>query len=88
MQQVLDRLGIAKVNPGASDGEWIETAGEQLVSYSPIDGQEIARVRLADAAAYERVVSRSVEVFEQWRMIAGAQARPHRARDRRRAAPA
>ncbi len=67
-RQLLDRLGIAEVNPGASDGEWVETAGEELVSYSPIDGQEIARVRLADAAAYERVVSRSVVVFEQWRM--------------------
>ncbi len=66
---MLDRLGIAAVNAGASDGCWIETDGaKELVSYSPIDGSEIARVRLADVDAYERVMKTSVETFARWRM--------------------
>ena len=52
VSEMLHRLGILPVNAGASDGEWIETDGaKELVSYSPIDGSEIARVRLAGAAA-------------------------------------
>jgi aldehyde dehydrogenase (NAD+) len=66
---MLHRLGIAAVNAGASDGDWIDTDGaKELVSYSPIDGGEIARVRLAGAAAYEQVLKTSVETFERWRM--------------------
>jgi len=56
---ILERLGIGAVN--------LEGAKE-LVSCSPIDGREIARVRLADAAAYERVLTKSVATFERWRM--------------------
>ena len=68
-RRLLDRLGIAAVNAGASDGEWIETdAAKELISCSPIDGGEIARVRLAGVAAYERVIAKSVETFERWRM--------------------
>ena len=69
VRQILDRLGIAAVNAGASDGDWIETdSAKELISYSPIDGGEIARVRLAGVAAYERVLAKSVETFERWRM--------------------
>ena len=67
---MLERLGIADVNAGASDGEWIETPGaKEFVSYSPIDGTEIARVRLAGVAEYERVMKASVETFARWRMV-------------------
>jgi aldehyde dehydrogenase (NAD+) len=68
--ELLDRLGIAAVNAGASDGQWIDVHGDakELISYSPIDGAEIARVRLAGPAEYERVLAKSVETFERWRM--------------------
>ncbi|HTP85423.1 MAG TPA: aldehyde dehydrogenase family protein, partial [Bryobacteraceae bacterium] len=66
---MLERLGIADVNAGASDGAWIDSpAAKELVSYSPADGSEIARVRLAGAAEYERVMKASVETFARWRM--------------------
>ena len=44
----LDRLGIEPVNPGACAGEWIDTRGAETASASPVDGREIARVRLAE----------------------------------------
>jgi len=69
VRQILDRLGIRAVNSGASAGEWMDTPGaKELISLSPIDGSEIARVRLAGSAACERVIAKSVETFERWRM--------------------
>jgi aldehyde dehydrogenase (NAD+) len=69
VRQILHRLGVQAVNSGASAGEWMDTpAAKELVSQSPLDGSEIARVRLADSVVYERVISKSVEIFERWRM--------------------
>ena len=59
VRQILERLGIAAVN---------QEGAKELVSHSPIDGSEIARVRMADSAAYERVIAKSAETFERWRM--------------------
>jgi len=67
---VLARLGIAEVNPGACAADWIEQHGSaELVSYNPHDGRPLARVGMATAADYERVVENSVEVFQRWRML-------------------
>jgi aldehyde dehydrogenase (NAD+) len=60
---VLERLGIEPVNSIAATGE------SDIVSINPATGQELARVRLATAGDYEKVVSQSIEVFERWRML-------------------
>jgi len=70
IQQILERLGIEGVNSGACHGEWIaQPSGGDLVSISPNDGSEIARVRMAGADDYERVAGRAAEVFYRWRML-------------------
>jgi aldehyde dehydrogenase (NAD+) len=67
---VLERLGIEPVNSGACGREWIlSPGGPTIASVNPADGQELARVRLASAKDYERIVSESTEVFERWRMV-------------------
>ncbi len=67
---ILDRLGIRPENSGACVGEWIERpSGAELVSYSPIDGAELARVRMAGEADYEAIVSRAHETFLRWRTL-------------------
>ncbi len=67
---ILDRLGIRAENSGACAGEWIERpSGGELVSTSPIDGAELARVRMAGEADYEEVVRRTHETFLKWRML-------------------
>lgn len=67
---VLSRLGVQPVNSGACWGEWIENpSGGELVSYSPGDGSELARVRMAGEEDYERVVAEAARAFESWRMV-------------------
>jgi L-aminoadipate-semialdehyde dehydrogenase len=67
---VLERLGIKPVNSGACGREWMAASGgSTIASVNPADGQELARVRLASAKDYERIVSESSEVFERWRMV-------------------
>ena len=71
--EILNRLGIAAVNPGASTGastgEWIPTRGAELISYSPIDGQELARVKMAERQDLETVMAAAAKAFEHWRMM-------------------
>jgi len=64
---ILDALGIAADNPGAFDGSWIETHGPEIISINPATGEELARVRSAEAADYERCAASAQTAFEQWR---------------------
>lgn len=67
---VLDRLGIQPGNSGACGKEWIaRPTGGDLVSESPIDGAELARVRMAGEQDYESVVRQAHETFLKWRMV-------------------
>ena len=65
---VLDRLGISEQNSGVSTGATpIQASGEELISYSPVDGSEIARVRGASEEDYEHALGKAREAFLQWR---------------------
>ena len=66
---LLERLGIRPVNSGASHGEWLTTAGPELVSTNPATGEPIARVRQATAADYEMVVTAATRAFDAWRVV-------------------
>ncbi|HWR54681.1 MAG TPA: aldehyde dehydrogenase family protein [Bryobacteraceae bacterium] len=69
VQEILDRLGIEAVNSGAGWGEWITNpGGGELASVSPVDGSEIARVRMASAEDYAAVTDRASEAFLKWRL--------------------
>ena len=72
-QDILNRLGIAAVNPGAATGDWISTHGPELISYSPIDGQELARVRTAQRQDLETVLDAATQSFPTWRMMPAPQ---------------
>jgi aldehyde dehydrogenase (NAD+) len=68
--EVLKRLGIREVNPGATTGQdWLDTRGEETASVSPIDGQDIARVKNATLDDYETVIRAAREAFFCWRNI-------------------
>ena len=70
MQQVLKVLGIKPVNSGASTGaEFLNTKGEVISSFSPVDGKLIATVNSATAADYELVVQKAQEAFIYWRTL-------------------
>ena len=69
-QDILDALGIKEVNSGACYGEWIkEPTGGELVSYSPIDGQPIAKIMMAGEDDYEKVMEKAEAAFKEWRMM-------------------
>jgi aldehyde dehydrogenase (NAD+) len=70
MKEILERLDLVEVSPGASTGsDWLECSGEYLPSVSPIDGAVIGGIRQAAPEDLEKVVVAAVEAFKQWRMI-------------------
>ncbi len=67
---VLERLGVEEVNSGACGRDWIaQPGGGELASVNPSDGSMIARVKMASAEDYDRVVEEAAEVFREWRMF-------------------
>jgi aldehyde dehydrogenase (NAD+) len=70
MREIVSSLGLQAVSPGAF-GKGVVTSSTQreLISRSPINGEELGRIVCADEAAYERVVQDAVEVFTEWRKV-------------------
>lgn len=70
ISQILERLEVEPLNKGAAIGDqWMETSGETITSFSPVNGKEIAKVTLADTDAYEKAVKASEEAFLEWRVL-------------------
>ena len=69
MYDFLERLGIKEVNSGVYSNHWLEGCGGELTSYSPIDGQPIANIRLASPEEYEQTVVTCWESFKRWRTL-------------------
>ncbi len=68
MKDILQALQIETTNQGVSTGSrWINSTGEKIDSISPVDGKLIASVVSADKLAYETVVKKAAEAFQEWR---------------------
>ena len=66
--QFLQDLKIQKENEGSSTGaKWIQSKGEMISSFSPVDNQLIGAVVSTDQAAYEQVIATAQNAFLQWR---------------------
>jgi len=64
----LKELNITDVNKGVSTGTtWLDTGGEMIESFSPVDGKKIASVTAADRASYETLVTKAQSAFLEWR---------------------
>lgn len=69
-KEVLKRLGIKEINSGVTTGTiWFDTTGDITSSVSPIDGQEIAKVKNASFADYEKVMKTAQEAYLYWRNV-------------------
>ncbi len=69
MNKVLDKLGIKKINEGASTGtKWLKAGGEKINSYSPVDGKLIASVTTVTRKSYDKVIDEAQTAFNEWRM--------------------
>ena len=75
IKKTLISLGIESTNSGASiGGNWLNTSGEKIISYSPVDGKEIGTIISASEQDYHQCIDSAVEAFSTWRMMPA----PHR----------
>jgi len=68
IDEALQQLGVQKVNKGTSTGNNHFGDGEEIISSSPVDGAEIARVTTTTAADYDKVVTAAQSAFKDWRL--------------------
>jgi aldehyde dehydrogenase (NAD+) len=69
MNVVLQKLGINKNNKGAFTGtKWLNSTGQTIKSFSPVDASEIASVKCADKKSYDEVMAKAELAFAEWRM--------------------
>lgn len=69
-KEILKTFGLDKMNYGAFAGEWLnDTHGDVIESVSPIDGAVLGKIKQADEATFENVVSQAQAAFEHWRMV-------------------
>ena len=73
MQEALKELGIQAVNQGTSTGNTWFAGGELLESFSPVDGQLIAKVKMSTAEDYEKVMQSATEAFKTFRTMPAPQ---------------
>lgn len=65
----LKELKLQAENYGVSTGcHWLQSNGEIIDSFSPVDGKLIASVKSADAEAYESVLKKAQQAFLRWRL--------------------
>lgn len=70
MHDFLSELGIGKNNSGLCFGEWVEkTRGPEVTSYSPIDGEPIAKIQTASEEDYDIVVDKAQKAFTTWQTM-------------------
>lgn len=68
MKEVLNQFNIQAENSGVSTGSVWLSGGEQINSFSPVDGKLIASVTAADKTSYEAVVEKASGSFLEWRL--------------------
>ncbi|WP_394748294.1 L-piperidine-6-carboxylate dehydrogenase [Spongiimicrobium salis] len=67
IHKALEQLGIEALNPGTSTGMESFASGDVIASYSPVDGQLIAKVTSTSEADYERTLKTAQSAFMDWR---------------------
>lgn len=68
MPDFLKDLKISEINKGVSTGsKWMASAGEKVISYSPVDGKAIATISFCDKRSFDQVVNTAAEAFKEWR---------------------
>ncbi|WP_070138391.1 L-piperidine-6-carboxylate dehydrogenase [Crocinitomix algicola] len=70
IKEVLEQLGLKENNNGASTGKgWFSSNGEEIKSFSPVDGTLIGSVKSATLADYETAITKGQAAFKEWREI-------------------
>jgi aldehyde dehydrogenase (NAD+) len=70
----LNNLGITPENLGSATGvNWLKSSESACSSWSPADGQLIAKVQLSDPDTYEAIIAQAQVAFEKWRLVPAPQ---------------
>ncbi|MBT2160109.1 L-piperidine-6-carboxylate dehydrogenase [Zobellia barbeyronii] len=67
IDKALKDLGIQDINNGTSTGSSNFISGEIISSYSPVDGELIAKVKATTKEDYEKVMQSATAAFKTWR---------------------
>jgi aldehyde dehydrogenase (NAD+) len=73
IQEALEQLGVKDINDGTSTGSNSFSDGDIIESYSPVDGQLIAKVKTTTRADYDKVMDAATSAFKTWRDVPAPQ---------------
>ncbi len=69
MTEALEILGVKAINEGTSTGNNHFSNGNLIESYSPVDGQLIAKIKSTTTEDYEKVMQTASEAFKTFRLM-------------------
>lgn len=69
IEKILKKLGIKENNKGSSTGSQWFSGGENIESYSPTDGNFIAKVKTSTTKDYEKVIETAQKAFQEFRLM-------------------
>jgi aldehyde dehydrogenase (NAD+) len=73
LQKSLKSLNLKDINQGTSTGNISFGNGEQIESYSPVDGKLIGKVIATTKEDYEKVIESAQKAFKTWRLVPAPQ---------------
>jgi aldehyde dehydrogenase (NAD+) len=73
IDKALADLGVSEMNAGSSTGTAFFANGEEIKSYSPVDGAYIGSVKATTKEDYEKVAATAFEGFKEWRKLPAPQ---------------
>ena len=68
IEKALKELGISELNEGTSTGSHFFSSGEEIASYSPVDGALIAKVKTTTRSDFDKTMEVASEAFKEWRL--------------------
>src|SRR6187431_1752649 len=72
--EFLKAFKIKEINNGVSTvSNWLSSKGEDIQSFSPVDGKLIGSVSAADKESYEKIIKSAESAFKKWRIIPAPQ---------------
>ncbi len=73
IEEALEQLGIKDLNQGTSTGNKWFPGGEEIASYSPVDGALIGKVTATTKEEYEQVITSAQKAFLSFRAMPAPQ---------------
>ena len=73
IKEALQKLGVSDINHGTSTGSNNFGSGDLIESYSPVDGQLIAKVSTTTREDYDKVMDAATSAFKTFRAMPAPQ---------------